>query len=52
MEKESAKKPIDSKKEWSPPVINDLGKIEDVTQKSLGAFDGVGLENPEHHPSM
>ncbi len=46
------KKPATTAKEWQKPEINDLGKIEDVTQKSVGAFDGIGLENVEHHPSM
>jgi len=42
----------DKKRDWKTPEIKDFGKIEEVTQKSLGAFDGSGLENVVHHPSM
>ena len=43
---------VSPKKEWMEPEIKDFGKIEEVTQKGLGAFDGSGLENTVHHPSM
>ena len=46
------KKTLVIKKEWKAPEIKDFGKIEEVTQKSLGAFDGSGLEHQVHHPSM
>ena len=41
-----------TKKTWQEPEIKDFGKIEDVTQKSLGIFDGSGLERQAHHPSL
>ena len=52
MEEKVTEQESGSRKQWKRPEITNLGKIEDVTQKSVGAFDGVGLENVEHHPSM
>jgi len=43
---------VSGKRNWIHPEIKDFGKIEDVTKKSLGVFDGSGLENTVHHPSL
>ena len=43
---------VSPKREWKEPEIKDFGKIEDVTQKNLGIYDGSGLQNTVHHPSL
>ena len=49
---EKKMKTVEEKKGWWSPEVKDFGKIEDVTTKSLGMFDGSGLEHTIHHPSM